>query len=109
MAAALAVKYTDMETHAMLSGLGVGQLGSFSAAMHIRSGRLVPLLTEHVVEHGIIYLYYGHRTERSLRMKTFIDFVVDRLADNRDFFLAAAELRAMQHGTPRRRAAKARR
>nr|WP_249177671.1 LysR family transcriptional regulator [Burkholderia multivorans] len=107
--AALTVNDTDMETHAVLSGLGVGQLGSFSAAMHLRSGRLVPLLTEHVVEHGMIYLYYGHRTERSLRVKTFIDFVVERLADNRDFFLDAAELRAMQPGAPRRRVAKARR
>lgn len=91
--AVVTVNDTDMETHAVLSGLGIGQLGSFSAAPHIRSGRLVPLLTEHVSEYGTIYLYYGHRTEQSLRVKTFIDFIVERIAGNRDFFLEASELR----------------
>lgn len=94
--AAICVNDTEMETQAVLSGLGVGQLGSFSAATHIRSGRLVPLLTQHVVEYGAIYIYYKHRTEQSLRVKTFIDFMVERMAGNRNFFLDASELRAMQ-------------
>lgn len=92
--AAICLNDTDMETQAVLSGLGIGQLGSFSATTHIRSGRLIPLLTQHVTEHGMIYIYYGHRTEQSLRVKTFIDFMVERLAGNRDFFLDPTELRA---------------
>jgi DNA-binding transcriptional LysR family regulator len=91
---AICVNDTEMETQAVLSGLGIGQLGSFNATVHIRSGRLVPLLTQHVTEHGAIYIYYGHRTEQSLRVRTFIDFVIERMADNRQFFLDATELRA---------------
>lgn len=44
-------------------------------------------------DYGTIYLYYGHRTEMPLRVKTFIDFMVARLADNADFFLTSTELR----------------
>ncbi|OLL31222.1 LysR family transcriptional regulator [Burkholderia sp. SRS-W-2-2016] len=94
--AAICVNDTEMETQAVLSGLGIGQLGSFNAAPHIRSGRLVPLLTGHVTEHGMIYIYYRHRTEQSLRVRTFIDFMVERMLDNRDYFLDPSELRAAQ-------------
>jgi DNA-binding transcriptional LysR family regulator len=107
MPPAICVNDTEMETQAVLSGLGIGQLGSFNAAPHIRSGRLVPLLTQHVTEYGMLYLYYGHRTERPLRVKTFIDFMIERMADNRNFFLDPSELRAAQ--PPRRgRAARGR-
>ncbi|WP_176059654.1 LysR family transcriptional regulator [Paraburkholderia sp. BCC1876] len=104
---AICVNDTEMETQAVLSGLGIGQLGSFNAAVHLRSGRLVPLLTQHVTEYGALYIYYGHRTEQPLRVRTFIDFMIERMADNRDFFLDAAELRATR--SPQRgRAASAR-
>ncbi|KAB0643601.1 LysR family transcriptional regulator [Burkholderia latens] len=92
--AAICVNDTEMETQAVLSGLGIGQLGSFNAAPHIRSGRLVPLLTQHMSEYGMIYIYYRHRTEQSQRVRTFIDFMVERMAGNRDFFLDPSELRA---------------
>jgi DNA-binding transcriptional LysR family regulator len=92
--AALCVNDTEMETQAVLSGLGIGQLGSFNATPHIRSGRLVPLLMQHVNEYGAVTIYYGHRTEQPLRVKTFIEFMVDRMAGNRNFFLDPSELRA---------------
>lgn len=88
----ICVNDTAVETQAVLSGMGIGQLGSFDATTHIRSGRLVALLTQHVSEYGAIYIYYGHRTEQPLRVKTFIDFMIGRVADNRDFFLEQSEL-----------------
>jgi DNA-binding transcriptional LysR family regulator len=84
----------DTEVQAVLSGLAVGQLGSFAATQHIRSGRLVPLLLQHLAELDGIYLYYGHRTELPLRVRTFIDFVVERMGNNPAFFLQPQELRA---------------
>lgn len=98
--AVICVNDTEMETQAVLSGLGIGQLASFNVTAHLRSGRLVPLLTEHIAEYGMIYLYYGHRTERPLRVRTFIDFMIGRLADNRDYFPSPSELRAAR--TPHR-------
>jgi hypothetical protein len=69
---------------------------TFPAAAHIRSGQLVPLLTPHVTEYGTIYIYYGHRTEQPLRVKTFIDFMIAGMAHNRNFFLDPSELRPDQ-------------
>jgi DNA-binding transcriptional LysR family regulator len=102
--AAICVNDTEMETQAVLSGLGIGQLGSFNATPHIRSGRLVPLLTPHITEYGAIYIYYAHRTEQPLRVKTFIAFMIERMADNRTFFLDPSELPAAR--PPKRTRAK---
>ncbi len=102
--AAICVNDPELETQAVLSGLGIGQLASFNATAHIRSGRLVPLLTQHVTEYGTIHIYYGHRTEQPLRVKTFINFMIERIADNRDFFLDQSELHAAR--PPQRRRAR---
>ncbi|HEX3634096.1 MAG TPA: LysR family transcriptional regulator [Paraburkholderia sp.] len=94
VATALCVNDTDAETQAVLAGLGIGQLGSFSATLPIRRGQLVPLLVKHVTQREAIYIYYRHRTEQPLRVRTFIDFMVGRLAGNRNFYLEPSELRA---------------
>lgn len=107
MPAAICVNDTELETQAVLAGLGIGQLGSFNATRHIRSGRLVALLPQHVTEYGMIYIYYRHRTEQPLRVRTFIDFMVERMTGNRDFFLDESELRAAQQ-VKRKRGAKRR-
>ncbi|RMR86335.1 Transcriptional regulator, LysR family [Pseudomonas coronafaciens pv. striafaciens] len=86
----------DAEVQAVLDGLAIGQLGSFSAVRHLRSGRLVPLLMQHIAEREGVHMYYGHRTELSLRVRTFIDFVVQRVADNQDFYLSAEELTTLR-------------
>ena len=93
IAAMLCANDIDAETEAVLAGLAIGQLGSFSAVSHIRSGHLVPLLTQHLTQRESIYIYYRHRTEQPLRVRTFIDFMVDQLAGNKDFFLEPGELR----------------
>jgi DNA-binding transcriptional LysR family regulator len=84
----------DTEVQAVLSGLMVGQLASFAATQLIRSGRLVPLLLQHVTELDGIYLYYGRRTQLPLRVRTFIDFVVERMTNNSAFYLQPEELQA---------------
>ena len=93
VAASLRANDIDAETEAVVAGIAIGQLGSFSAVSHIRAGRLVPLLTQHMTQRESIYIYYRHRTEQPLRVRTFIDFMVARLADNSEFFLKASELR----------------
>ncbi|WP_269504747.1 substrate binding domain-containing protein [Burkholderia sp. IMCC1007] len=89
IAASLCANDIDAETEAVVAGLAIGQLGSFSAVSHIRAGRLVPLLTQYMTERESIYIYYRHRTEQPVRVRTFIDFMIARLADNREFFLTA--------------------
>ncbi|MFL9869110.1 LysR family transcriptional regulator [Paraburkholderia fungorum] len=94
IATSLCVNDTDAETQAVLAGLAIGQLGSFSATVPIRRGQLVPLLVKHVTQREAIYIYYRHRTEQPLRVRTFIDFMIGRLAGNTNFYLEPAELRA---------------
>ncbi|MFM0160113.1 LysR family transcriptional regulator [Paraburkholderia sediminicola] len=94
IATSLCVNDTDAETQAVLAGLAIGQLGSFSATLPIRHGQLVPLLVKHVTQREAIYIYYRHRTEQPLRVRTFIDFMVARLAENTNFYLEPSELRA---------------
>lgn len=94
IATTLCVNDTDAETQAVLAGLAIGQLGSFSATVPIRRGQLVPLLVQHVTQREAIYIYYRHRTEQPLRVRTFIDFMIGRLAGNTNFYFEPAELRA---------------
>ena len=69
-----------------------GNSAVFQPPDPFRAGLLVPLLTQHLTQRESFYIYYRRRTEQPLRVKAFIDFMVERLADNQDFFLTRAEL-----------------
>ncbi|PLZ02959.1 LysR family transcriptional regulator [Burkholderia sp. WAC0059] len=99
--AAFCANDTEAEAEAVLTGYGIGQLASFTAVPPIRAGRLVPLLTPYVAQRESIYVYYRHRTEQPLRVRTFIDFMVERLADNPAFRLTDDELRDPRLATRR--------
>jgi hypothetical protein len=77
-----------------------------SAIAFNRAGRLMPLLTQHVTQRESIYVYYRRRTEQPLRVRTFIDFIVARLADNDRYFLSPAELGGTTAGRTAQRATK---
>jgi len=80
------------ELRAVLAGEVIGQLAAPTAASLIRSGRLVPLLLEHMSDVHNLYLYYGSRTAQPARVRAFIDLAVERLTDNAEFVLAHDEL-----------------
>jgi DNA-binding transcriptional LysR family regulator len=92
----------ELEANAVLSGHAIGQLVGVTAAPLVRSGQLVPVLTEHVAEHLSLYLYYGSRIAQPARVRAFIDLVVERVAGNAAYFLEPHEL----SGTKRRRNAR---
>ncbi|CAN7231540.1 LysR family transcriptional regulator [Trinickia sp. LjRoot230] len=94
VAPSLCTNDVDAEVHAVLSGLAIGQLASFAAVRHIRSGALVPLLMQHVTQREGVYLFYRHRAGEPRRVRTFIDFMVEQLAGNTDFYLDRAALKA---------------
>ncbi|GAA5175977.1 oxidative stress response transcriptional regulator OsaR [Niveibacterium umoris] len=80
-----------LELHAVLAGEVIGQLAVPTAAPHIRAGRLVPLLAEHVADGYSLFIYYGSRALPA-RVRRFIDLAVDRLTGSNDFVLSAEEL-----------------
>lgn len=66
---------------ALLAGLGVGAVPGYVAAADLRLGRLVPLLREYEVlpDAGIYLVYLPNRT-LPRRVRTLIDFLVQRFA-----------------------------
>ena len=93
---ALCVNDEALETEAVLAGHVIGLLTGVAAASHIRAGRLVPLLTDHVADQSSVFVYYGSRAAQPIRARVFIDLVVKRLAGNAEFVLAAQELTAAE-------------
>lgn len=62
------------------------------AAALIRSGRLVPLLLEHMTDSLNLFVYYGSRATQPARVRRFIDLAVERLTESNDFVLTSDEL-----------------
>ena len=89
---ALCINDEGIETEAVLAGHVIGLLSGIAAASHIRSGRLVPLLTEHVAERASVFLYYGSRPSQPARVRAFIDLAVEMLSNNPAYMLTAEEL-----------------
>jgi DNA-binding transcriptional LysR family regulator len=94
MAPVLCCSDPDAEMHAVVAGLGIGQVDSINGAAAIRAGLLVPLLTAHTSERMGFYIYYAQRKNMPGRVRKFIDFAVERLKDSQAFRLPMAELRA---------------
>lgn len=104
---ALSINDASMQIEAVLSGHAIGQLSALWIAPLIRSGQLVPLLTEHVADHMSVYLYYGSRAAQPTRVRAFIDLAVERLGDSSAYVLDADELRTAE-AKGRRQARRAR-
>lgn len=93
MSPAFATNDAEMELQAVLAGRVIGQLANFSAATHIRAGRLIPLLLPHISAHIGMYVYYGSRTSQPRRVRAFLDLVLKRLRNCPGIVLSDVELR----------------
>lgn len=92
MSPAFSANDTDLEAQAVLAGQAIGQLANFLAASHIRAGRLVPVLVQHVSAHTGLHLYYGSRSAMPRRVRAFLDLAVARLHDCDAYVLGDKEL-----------------
>jgi len=82
---------------AALAGLGICLMPSMSIGADVASGRLIRLLTEFRTTEAIIQAVYPASRHLSLKVRTFLDFLVERLACEEK---APSAARAI--GTPRR-------
>ncbi|WP_109476815.1 LysR family transcriptional regulator [Paraburkholderia sp. C35] len=103
MPPAFATNDTDLEAQAVLAGQAIGQLANFLAASHIRAGRLVPVLLQHVSAHTGLHLYYGSRSAMPRRVRAFLDLAIARLQDCSDYVLAHKELAQFESRSKRPR------
>jgi DNA-binding transcriptional LysR family regulator len=92
---AMSTNDVEVELSAVLDGQVIAQLSGISAAPHIRAGRIRPVLVQNVTDHLGVHIYYGSRRAQPARVRRFIDFAVERLADSSDFVLTERELGAM--------------
>ena len=93
---ALCVNDEALETEAVLAGQVLGSLTGVAAAGHIRAGRLIPLLTEHVEDQSSAFVYYGSRASQPTRARAFIDLAMERLTGNAAYVLTPKELAAAE-------------
>ncbi len=92
LAPALSTNDVEVELSAVLDGQVIAQLSAITAASHIRAGRIRPVLVQHMTDHLGVHLYYGSRRAQPARVRSFIDFAVERLSANRDYVLRDNEL-----------------
>lgn len=88
----LSTNDTELELQAVLAGQVIGQIANLSAASHIREGRLVPLLLEHMTDHIGVHMYYGSREAQPKRVRAFIDLALEMLSNSEQYVLTPAEL-----------------
>ena len=93
---AFSTNSAELEVEAVLSGQFIGQLSNISAVEHIRSGRLIPLLTKHMADQLGLFIYYGSRNAQSARVRAFIDLAISRLTNSTDYLLSNKELKAAE-------------
>ncbi|HEY4291886.1 LysR family transcriptional regulator [Luteibacter sp.] len=67
---------TDLVLQAVLDGRGVGQLAGYQVCDHLRSGRLVPCLTQYAPDDRGHYICYQSRQQLPSRIRVFIDFMI---------------------------------
>jgi DNA-binding transcriptional LysR family regulator len=65
---------------AALAGLGITQLRSFAVWQDVQVGRLQHILPDHIVDDLPISVAYAHRRHLSPRIRSFVDFLVERYA-----------------------------
>jgi len=82
----------ELELQSVLAGQVIGQVANLNAAAHIRAGRLVPLLVQHMSEHIGVHVYYGSRSAQPRRVRAFIDLAVGRLLDSPAYVFTSREL-----------------
>jgi DNA-binding transcriptional LysR family regulator len=93
---ALCSNNEELETEAVLAGQVIGSLTNIAVAKHVRTGRLVPLLTQHVSDRASVFIYFGSRAAQPARVRAFIDHAVESLKDTPEFVLTAKELAAAE-------------
>lgn len=94
----LSTNDTELEVQAVLAGQVIGQVANLAATAHIREGRLVPILLEHMTDHIGVHVYYGSREAQPKRVRAFIDLTLEMLLDTPLYVMSRKELVAASAG-----------
>jgi DNA-binding transcriptional LysR family regulator len=84
-AAALTTDDPEVECDAVLAGVGYGQIPSYLAVPHIRSGRLITVLDEYNPAPWDLYVYRPQRGPVPARIRLIFDGIVEALSASNAF------------------------
>ncbi|EJL85080.1 transcriptional regulator [Herbaspirillum sp. CF444] len=79
MPAVVSFNTMESEVAAVQAGVGIGQLVVYSTREQVAAGKLVPILPRLNSVYGGMYMYYPQRTQMPLRVRHFIDFIIEEL------------------------------
>jgi DNA-binding transcriptional LysR family regulator len=66
----------------LLAGLGIGYVPAFLVSEDVKSGALVTVLDGYIRADTAVYAVYPHSRYLSAKVRAFVDFMVERLANN---------------------------
>jgi len=69
----------DLVLQSVLDGEGIAQMAGYQVAEHLRAGRLLACLAQHAPDDRGHYLCYLSRHHMPTRMRTFIDYMTERI------------------------------
>ncbi len=78
----LSANISNLLLAATLDGAGISLQPAYSVHPHLASGALVPLLTPWQPKRLGVYTVYGTRKQMSPLLRSFLDFLVERMADD---------------------------
>jgi DNA-binding transcriptional LysR family regulator len=67
---------------AALGGLGISIFPAFACEADIRAGKLVPVLDDHLVDAGSVWLVHPSHRQLALRVRAFLDLASARLRES---------------------------
>lgn len=70
----------DVLLEGAIAGLGIAAAPAFMAGPALADGRLVEILTDYRDEGAAVHAVYPHNRHLSVKVRAFIDFLVDRFA-----------------------------
>jgi DNA-binding transcriptional LysR family regulator len=77
----------DLHAEAAVRGAGIAFEPAFIVGPEVRAGRLVPLLQDYEPAPLPIYAVYPSRKHLSAKVRLFVDFLVEKLKDGKDWKL----------------------
>lgn len=77
--------------HAVVEGRGLGQIPGYLAAPLVQAGRLKPVLLDYLSQSRAVYVCYSTRKYVAPRVRAFIDFLAEKMANNRQLLLPSRE------------------
>ncbi len=90
------VSDSDVETEAVLRGMGIGLLANLNVAAHLRSKKLVPVLCRYLSNRYGVYLYYPGGKKLSDRASRFIEYARNELLGSSDYLFTVEQLQQLQ-------------